>query len=806
MQSNIENQLQKALHHHEMGNYDDALIVYKKLLIENPSNFQVLNLTGLLLQQKEDHINALEAFTRAVYLQKYFALSNSNAGASALKLSKFESALEFLNNAIALDPTDAQSYINKGIVFHKLNAPQSSLNQYNAAISINPHLSSAYFNRAYALLETEASENRAFAQKNYLLAICISPGDENSYINLGNLLKDKLEYATSLKMFDRALNIRPHQAVAYFNRGTTFLCARLFEQAVRDLKQSTALDPLSYGTWNNLGNAYKEISNFDLALNSYTKALKLANKKEIADTIYNIGIVQHELELYSEAFKSFTQSLELNPVKPSALNARAITCKHLELYQEAISDFKKLLWIDPKYEYAIGNLIHTQMHLADWTSWDLYVDNNEPYSLKNQVFASEKVSHPFPVMALYDDPALHFKASSTWSQDKHSTPSDFDEPKFKKRIKQRIRIAYLSADFHNHATSYLMAELYERHNLKKFEIYALSFGPTTGDHMQKRIKASVEHFVDVKDLSSRDIANYCRLKEIDIAVDLKGYTQQSRFNIFVHRCAPIQISYLGYPGTSASSCIDYLIADRICISEKFLRFFSEKIIFLPNSYQVNDTKRLINISKGSRSTHGLPQNDFVFCCFNNTYKITPPLFKIWMEILKEVDKSVLWLLSDEDLVINNLKSQASGLGVDPNRLIFCSKAPLEEHLARHTHADLFLDTSPYNAHTTASDSLWAGLPVLTHCGNSFASRVAASLLNAVDLAELIAYSKEHYKNKAVELGKNTKKMSRLKSKLILNKDNSPLFDIASFTKNLEAAYVIAFENYINNKSRDHIYL
>ena len=370
--------------------------------------------------------------------------------------------------------------------------------------------------------------------------------------------------------------------------------------------------------------------------------------------------------------------------------------------------------------------------------------------------------------------------------------------------KKRIRIAYLSADFHNHATAYLIAELFELHNKDDFEIYALSFGPKTDDIMQNRIRLGVENFLEVGHLSDTEIAMTCKSLQIDIAVDLKGYTLQSRFNIFLHRCAPIQVSYIGYPGTSGSTCIDYLIADYVCVPDGDEVYYSEKIVRMPNSYQVNDAQRAIKPCLQTREEIGLPKEGFVFCCFNSVYKITPQTFDVWMTILDQVEHSVLWLLEDSEVITENLKASALARSIHPSRLLFAKRTSLGEHLGRHVHAGLFLDTLPYNAHTTASDALWAGLPVLTLKGRSFAARVASSLLNALGLDDLITESRKSYVEKAVHLAKNPTELVQIKARLAANKTTSALFDTQQFTNQLESAYKSMKARSAKGEKPDHI--
>jgi predicted O-linked N-acetylglucosamine transferase (SPINDLY family) len=409
------------------------------------------------------------------------------------------------------------------------------------------------------------------------------------------------------------------------------------------------------------------------------------------------------------------------------------------------------------------------------------------------------------VLALVDSLEIHRKVSDVWINDGYKFNTSLGSiPKYLRQ--KKIRIGYYSADFHNHATAYLMAELFELHDKSKFEIIAFSFGPELKDEMRQRLILAFDHFIDIRNKSDKDVAIMSREMGVDIAIDLKGHTQDQRVGIFSYRAAPIQVNYLGYPGTTAAEYFDYIIADTILIPVESQKYYCEKVVYLPNSYQANDRKRVISEKLFTRQDLDLPKDGVVFCCFNNNFKLTPRTFDCWMRILKAVNGSVLWLLEDNATAVTNLQKEAVARGLDPNRLIFAKRMKLPDHLARHKLADLFLDTLPYNAHTTASDALWAGLPVLSCMGESFASRVAASLLNAIELPELIVSSQEQYEAMAVELATNPVKLGAIKARLERNRPITALFDTLRFTKNIEEAYTQMYERFQNDFTLNHIYI
>jgi predicted O-linked N-acetylglucosamine transferase (SPINDLY family) len=425
--------------------------------------------------------------------------------------------------------------------------------------------------------------------------------------------------------------------------------------------------------------------------------------------------------------------------------------------------------------------------------------------LTKKIINNEKVAVPFPVLALIDEPEIQRKTNEIYV--KNECPMINVLPKIKRYPKHsKIRIGYFSADFHNHATMHLMAELFERHDKKKFELIAFSFGPDKKDEWRQRVFLCFDQFVDVRLKSDHEISLLARKMKIDIAIDLKGFTRDSRTNIFAEGSAPIQVSYLGYPCTMAADYIDYLIADSILIPKEKQQHYSEKIVYMPNSYQVNTSKRNISETSLMRHKFGLPNTGFVFCCFNNNYKITPPIFSGWMRILKAVENSVLWLIESNKVASKNLKKEAKKFGINEDRLVFAKYTTVEEHLNRIKLADLFIDTLPCNAHTTTSDALRMGLPVLTCIGSSFASRVAASLLNAVNLPELITTTQEQYESFAIKLAIHPEKLNTIKEKLLKNLPTAALYNTQLFVRHLESAYLNMYDRYQKGLNPDHIYV
>jgi predicted O-linked N-acetylglucosamine transferase (SPINDLY family) len=439
------------------------------------------------------------------------------------------------------------------------------------------------------------------------------------------------------------------------------------------------------------------------------------------------------------------------------------------------------------------------MHLCIWD--DL---TSELQDLQDRINNQEKVIDPFNLMGLIDNPSIQRKAIE------HLMNRDYPKNQSLSQINQypkhsKIRIGYFSADFREHPVSTLTAELYELHNREHFEVHAFSFGPDTNDEMNLRIKDGVDHFHHVQAKSHKEIAELARSLEIDIAIDLGGHTAKSRPDIFALSAAPVQLSYIGFLGTMGAEYYDYLIADSLMIPEENQKYFVEKIVYLPN-FQVNDSKDLPPKITLTRQDVGLPEEGFVFCCFNNTYKFTPQTFDSWARILKQVEGSVLIIYADNSSAEVNLTKEIKARGVNPKRLIFGKRLERPEYMARYRVADLFLDTQPYNAGTTASDALKMGLPVLTLLGKSYQARMGASIVNAVNLPELITHSREEYESLAIELASQPEKLKRIKDKLAANLSTAPLYDTKLFTKNLESAYTQMYERYHQGLEPDHIYV
>jgi predicted O-linked N-acetylglucosamine transferase (SPINDLY family) len=542
------------------------------------------------------------------------------------------------------------------------------------------------------------------------------------------------------------------------------------------------------------------IINYQLAL--FLDALKYNNfALELRSNFFqgynNRAIILKKLKNFNEALISIDKAISLNPNFAEFYNNKAIILQDQSLHIDAVLNFQKAINIDPNIPFIKGRLLFSKMYICDW-------DNLIPLykQVLDDVKNGKESADPFGYQAICDDELSLKLCAEIYSKKYYpEMKTDLD---FHRVPKKKINIGYLSGEFREFATSMLMTEVWENHDKNIFNFYAFDNGYDDKSDRRNRIVKSFNEFIEINNLSDFEVFSLIRKKKIDILISLNGFNNSSRQSVFAKRVAPIQINYLGFPGTLGSKYFDYIIADKVIIPESSKNNYSEKVLYLPNCYQPSDTKRSIPDLNFNREQFNLPKNSFVFACFNNHYKINPNIFNSWMKILKNVEGSVLWLIETSEVACNNLKKQAAKNGVDSSRLVFAKRMKLDQHLLRHNLADLFIDTSPYNAHTTANDSLWSGLPVLTFLGKTFPGRVSASLLQALGMSELIALNQEDYEKKAIELGNNRKKVEQLKLKLKENKNTQPLFNINMYSRDLEKLFLKSYNNYISGLSVDHL--
>ena len=660
------------------------------------------------------------------------------------------------------------------------------------ACAISPGLAEAHSNLGNAL-KNQARFDEAVAS--YRQALTLRPDLAGVHYNLGGVLQDQGRLDEAAACYGRAIALDPGFADAHHNLGLVLAAQGRLDEAAQSFARVLQRNPRHVAAYNSFGNIFKDMGRLDDAIVCYQQAL--AVRPDYAEAHNNLGIVRSEQGLLDAACASLSRALALKPDYAEAhYNLGDVLTRQGKL-DAAVESYRSALALRPGYADAEAQLRHQQQHMCDW-------HDHDAFAAAFARLASDQVAPPpFTCLAMTDDAAAQLEIS------RHCVAAKYREaplaPSATPRTRSgRLRIGYFSADFHDHATLFLMAGLLREHDTTRFEVFAYSYGRHAAGEWGQRARESVEHFFDVAGQPSRAIVDLARSHALDIAIDLKGHTAHCRLDLFQLGLAPVQISYLGYPGSLGADFIDYIVADPVVIPDHARAYYSESVIRLPHSYQPNDNQRPIAETVTTRADFGLPEHGVVLCCFNGSYKISPREFDIWMRVMREIDGSVLWLFRSNRWCEANLRKEAAARGIAPERLVFAERADHAQHLARHKHADLFLDTFNVNAHTTASDALWAGLPVVTRVGQQFAARVSASLLTAVGLPELITHNDADYEALILELAADPVRLAGIRAKLAANRLTHPLFDTQQYTRDFEAGLQRAYDLWFTGQSPQDI--
>jgi predicted O-linked N-acetylglucosamine transferase (SPINDLY family) len=680
-----------------------------------------------------------------------------------------------------------------GIVAQETGRPQRAVSLLTKAIKLNPRGAPLY--DALASVLNDLGQRRE-ALARWDKAVRADPGFADAWVNRGTLLKALNRPNDAVASYDRALAIEPNFAEAHYNRALALSQLRHFEAALESSDRAIAVAPGFAEAHFSRGTILADIKRDGEALTSFRRAIAL--KPDHAEAYYNIGTSLLGLARAQEATEAFDRTIALNPDHVDAHRNRSIALQELNRFEEAIQSEEAAMTLRPDADFSAGALLQLRLTVCDWEGLESTVAG-----IAGRVAKGEKICPPFVSLLALSDPALQQRAAEIYTAAKY-TADDRLEPIAPRAPGDKIRIGYFSADFRDHPVSQLTIGLLENHDRSRFHIVGFAFGPDTGDPMAARIASACDEFIDIRTMSDQAAAQLARDKGIDVAVDLGGHTKLARTGIFALRAAPVQVGYIGYLGTMGADYIDYILADRVMIPEGARRYYTEKIAYLP-SFQAN-AARTVSPDPVSRTNAGLPEDGFVFCCFNNNFKILPDVFQAWTRILNAVPGSVLWLYIAGAAAERNVLASAQAARLGPNRIVFARRMPLPDYLARLRLADLFLDTAPYNAGTTASDALWVGLPVLTRLGETFAGRMAASLLTAVGLPEMIAVSAMQYEAMAIDLAGNAGRLSDIRSKLTGNRATTRLFDTQQFAQTIEAAYTAMIERHRAGLPPDHIHI
>lgn len=700
--------------------------------------------TALQHHQKGDFAQA-EAFYRQILQHDPTHVNALHfSGVLAYQMGQNQAAIELMRKAISIHPTEYSIYCNLGLALHTQGQLDEAVNSYRHALALQPNFVEARSNLGNALL---AQNKMIEAIASYRYALILNPDNDVLTQQLDYLLKLNPDIAS--KQTENSAEFL--QAKMHYDFGVLCHSQWKLAQAAESYKKALGIKLDYIEAYLNLGLVFKDQCKMDDAIQCFQFVLSL--KPDYAPAYYNLGIVFFLLGNLSEASESYQKALGLQSVYPEATNM----------------------------------LFHTQLRCCDWST---YAVGSE--KILNSILAGKQGYRPFLFLAISQSPSVQQQCAYTYATHKYQLVKKAVIHK-QRYSHEKIRIAYVSDDFREHAVSYLMAGLFEQHDKERFEIIAISLNTEDSSSTGLRVKNAFKQFIDVSELGNDEVAALMQDMEIDIAVDLTGFTSYNRTGIFTYRPAPVQVNYLGYPATMGAEYIDYIIADKYLIPPEQQGYYTEKVVYLPDCFQANDDKKRISEKQPSRLEMGLPETGFVFCSFNNSYKITPVFFALWMRLLKAVPESVLWLIADNAMVQQNLRNEAVKAEIDPERLIFASRLAYSDYLARFTLADLFLDTLPFNAGTTASDALWAGVPVITCSGEAFASRMAGSLLTAIGLPELITRDLKEYEALALKLATTATLCAEIRSKLAQNRTIYPLFNTDRFRRHIEAAYIKMWE-------------
>ena len=719
---------------------------------------KTLFLDGISLLEKDQYSQAEGRFIRSLELLPNRVSTLTNLSVAQLKQKKYSDAKKSAEQAIKLEANNVEAHLNLGIIEKELKNLILAISYFDKILKIAPNFVEAHLNKGFALTEL-------------------------------------IRYQEGINCFDNALDLKPHYAEALAGKAIIFCKQKRFVEANECFDRAINSKSDYAEALAGKGVLLCELRRYKDALAYFDKALAI--KPSAAQILANKAYTLIANKQYEESIEYCDRALEFDSVHIEALANKGFALEALRQHDQAAACFMKASNLSDGDNYLLGQAHHQMMLIADWTNYD---------SITQKIFIEiekkQKIAEPFGFQGIAESEYLLKECALIYSQDKY--PPQINIHSYKNPNRKKIRVGYLCGEFRRHATSILMTRIWELHDRSQFELFAFDNGWNDHSEYRKRIEKSFNKIFDISKMSDWEAAKLIQSNEIDILVNLNGYFGLIRQEVFAYKPARIQVNYLGFPGTLGAPYIDYIIADRVVIPESSRKFYSEKVVYLPNSYQANDNQRKISNMHFSRSQFGLPENAFIFACFNNTYKITPKTFDSWAKILGRVQGSILWLLADTPAAQKNLIKEVVARGIGGDRLVFADRLEPPEHLARQGLANLFLDTLPYNAHTTASDALWSGLPVLTQIGNTFPGRVSASLLNALGMSNLVANSDTEYEALAIALATDPRLEKNVRDQLVENRKSKLLFNSEVFTKNLESAYLKMIENSDAGRAPSHI--
>jgi predicted O-linked N-acetylglucosamine transferase (SPINDLY family) len=776
-------------------------LMRRSLAVDPDQPFALSNLAAALLDLKIPE-ESLQSSERALALKPDFTLALSVRGNALRALGREQAALSSFRRAVALEPGNAITLNDYGNCCMALGQHQEAIAAFQNALQVRPQDAIVAANLSVALLLVgRADEALAPAQQ----AARINPTQRASWLQLGRVQLERKDYGAALEAFERALARPVSQAAngpiaqtrldaeTLWLRGITLQRLQRFDDAIASLRGAVNLEPQHATAWSALAGVLCEAQRLAEGIECFERALAL--NPDDTTVLMRHGYACRLAQRPLEAAASLERLVVLDPNNAAAWYSLGMAVRKSNPAR-AIIALEQMLRLKGDVEYGLGVLQYARANACDWTEYDTHAAQ-----LVAGVRAGQRIDHPFTFLSVSADADAQLRCARISLKTEEETFRLESAPPYQHA---RLRVGYLSGDFREHPLSYLLTGVLERHDRARFESYAFSLRPADHDAYGTRIQSAVDHFIDLSRLNDHHAAVLIRTLEIDILIDLVGHTQGARWDIVAARPAPLQVNYLGFPGTLGASYIDYLIADEYLIPRELRQHYAERILYLPECFQANDDQRPVPSIIPSRSSLGLPEDAPVLCCFNNSYKLNPTFFSLWMRLLHALPGSVLWLVAATPLIENNLRREASARGITHERLIFAPRLPYEQHLARLRAADLFLDTLPFNGGTTVSDALWVGLPVLTCSGEALASRMAGSLLRTVGLPELIAPDLERYEQSALALLTDSERIARLRTHLIAQRLSNPLFNTLRFTRHFEAALLAIHQRFAQGLPPAHL--
>ena len=766
-----------------MARPKEAEAAFRKAIALDPAVADGYNNLGNALKDQQRTEEACEAYCSAIQRRQDYPEAWNNLGAVLQQLGRLTEALAAFDTSVTLKPAP-DTINNRAAVLLAQERFAEAEASFREAASLAPERPQFLCNLGDCLLHQDRVSE---AVSHLRRAVELQPDYGEGWNNLGVALRRSGDVSGALAAYEKALALSPNLGSLRTNRATLLQDDGKEDEAALEYLAQLEQAPEDTVSLNNLGAILQGQGQFTHALMLYDRALAI--DPDYLDAKVNRGNALRDLGWVKEAEEAMSTALSDNPKVAALWLNLAVARQDLGDVTGALAAYGKALELDPTHSEARMQMLYQRAQTCDWTALD---------ALEGElalIDGGAESAAAFPALGMCDDPAFQYRRSASMAGRWAKLLPEPLAPAEAEPADRRIRIGYFSGDYHDHAIMFLASGLFREHDKSRFEVFAYSSGLVRQGVMRDRLIGDVEHFHDTVEMAERDAFDLARSHRLDIAIDVSGYTKGSRTGLFARRIAPVQINYLGYPGTMAAPFMDYIVVDPVLVPPDERAHVSEKLIVLPGSYQPNDNAREIAAVPTTRADFGLPADGFVFCCFNQPFKITPREFDIWMRLLDAVPGSVLWMRDANDAMRINLCREAEVRGIDAGRLVFADRAPHAEHLERHRHADLFLDTFAYNAHTTMSDALWAGLPAITRLGRQFAARVGASLLVSVGLDEMIAATDADYEALALALARDPVRLAAIRAKLAANLPSAPLFDTQGYTRALEAGYLAALDRH-----------